>query len=385
MRGWMRAMIVLVVGTLPAPGLAAPDKKLEDALSVARKTEVVFEDLARRVEPAVVSVTRFVKDEAWWNAARQGKPLSGGWQTISHDDLLYTGMRPTGGGSGFLISKDGFILTLRRVVIEPGTDRVADTIDVQVGIVHYRAAVVGMEPTIDLAILKITPAGPVPFLKLGDSGKARVGHWAIAFGDPAGNEKTMVPGVVSYEPSRECYQDELSATYLQTSMRVSDGALGGPVVNLDGEVIGITTRRGDSLKPESLVGAAGSGYALPINLATAIYRSLLARTSHESPWLGISVRLLTDDLRKQAGAPPGAVGIYIDNVFDPSPATLAGIKVGDILGIMDGNQIANVYDFQRKLYELGVGAQVRLNLIRGRRLVQVTAEITARPREATTR
>jgi S1-C subfamily serine protease len=95
--------------------------------------------------------------------------------------------------------------------------------------------------------------------------------------------------------------------------------------------------------------------------------------------------MLTDQLRKQAGVPAGAVGIYIDNVFDPSPATRAGIQVGDILGLMDGQQIANVYDFQRKLYELGVGSSVKLNLLRGRRVLWIDAEITARPREATTR
>ena len=79
------------------------------------------------------------------------------------------------------------------------------------------------------------------------------------------------------------------------------------------------------------------------------------------------------------------MGIYIDNVFDPSPATLSGIKVGDVLTSMDGQQIANVYDFQRKLYERGVGNTVKLNLLRGKKRLEVAAEITARPSEATTR
>jgi len=333
----------------------------------------------------VVTITRYVNDEAWWKAANEGKSLSGGWQNFSFDDLAYSGKRPTGGGSGFLITDEGYILTLRRVVVEPATGEPADTLDVQVGTERYGATVAGMEPALDLAILKIVPRVPtMPFLKLGDSGKARVGNWVVAFGDPSGNEKTMVPGIVSYEPSRQCYQDELSATYLQTSMRVGDGALGGPVVNLKGEVVGITTRRSDSARPESLVGEASCGYVLPINLATAIYHSLILRSDYTSPWLGISVLVLTDDQRKQTGV-ANATGIYIDNVFDPSPATQAGIKVGDILTLMDKQPIADVYGFQSKLYELGVGTTVKLGLLRGKRRMEVTTVIAARPVEATTR
>ena len=158
MRGLIRATQALLFAALMAPAQALADKSLDDALGVARKTELVFEDLAHRVSPAVVSITRFVNDEAWWNAARDGKASSGGWQqNFSGDDLRYVGKRPTGGGSGFLISNDGFIFTLRRVVVEPSTGRPADTLDVQVGNEHYGATVAGMEPTIDLAILKIIP------------------------------------------------------------------------------------------------------------------------------------------------------------------------------------------------------------------------------------
>ncbi len=381
---WIRATQALLLVALMAPAPARADRKLDDAIASMRKTELVFGDLAKRVMPAVVTITRFVDDQPWWKAANEGKTLTGGWQTFSWDDLLYEGKRPTGGGSGFLISDDGYILTLRRVVVELTTGEPPDTIDVQMGNDRYGATVVGMEPSIDLAILKIVPRDPTPFLKLGDSGKTHAGHYVVAFGDPAGNEKVMVPGIVSYEASRQCYQDELSATYLQTSMRVSDAALGGPLVNLSGEVIGINTRRSDSAKPESTGVEAGSGYVLPINLATAIYNSLIQRTDQRSPWLGISVRTLSDDLRKETGV-GNAVGIYIDNVFVPSPATQVGIQMGDVLTFMDKQPITDVYEFQRKLYELGVGTSVKLTLLRAKKRIELTAEIAPRPAEATTR
>jgi S1-C subfamily serine protease len=200
---------------------------VDDAFAVAQKTERVWEDLARRVRPAVVNIRRFVRDEAWWNAAHKGAGTSG-WRVIPADDLLHPGLRPAGGASGFMVSDSGHVLTLRRVVVDPATQRAADLIDVELDSEHYVATVLSLEPTLDLAILRIQPKKPAPFLKLGESQKVRAGQWAIAFGDPDGAERTMVPGIIAYEPSRECYQDEMSATYLQTSMRVNDGSLGGP-------------------------------------------------------------------------------------------------------------------------------------------------------------
>jgi serine protease Do len=176
----------------------------------------------------------------------------------------------------------------------------------------------------------------------------------------------------------------MNATMMQTSAPVGDGALGGPVVNLRGEVIGISTRRAESQRPASLEPAPGSGYALPINLATAIYESLIARGSTESPWLGISVLPVADKDRAKPGMPRVA-GIAIDNVFDPSPAAEAGIRVGDVLTSLGGQTITTVYDFQRLLYAAGVGKRVTLGIVRDGKTLEVTTTIAKRPPDATTR
>ena len=394
---WIAVLALLgAVPALAAPAAAAPAPArpaastgakaaggagLSDALAVMQKTERLMESLARRVTPAVVNIRRFVKDEAWWDRVKHSEPGSPGWQVVSVADQLHPEHRPLPGASGFLVSADGYIMTLRRVVVDPQTSEPAPFVDVEVESKYYTAQVVSLEPTLDLAILKITAPDPLPFLKFGDSSKAVPGHWAIAFGDPDGHERTLIPGFVAVSPARECYQDDMTATYMQTSVSVPDGALGGPIVDLRGEVIGLNARLavsgGDKLAPPER-----SGLAVPSNIVSAIYQALLISQSKESPWIGISVLAPNDTLRKKLGGP--IRGIVIDNVFDPSPASRAGIRINDVLSSMDGRPITSVYDFQRVLYDRGAGSRVRLGLVRAQKPVDLQVTIERRPPEATT-
>ena len=386
----MRTTVVTLVAILAAapaqaataPAKAAPAKPAParaaagapEALAVMQRVEVVLEGLATRVTPSVVNVRRFVLDQAWWAEQLEAR-RAGGWRVVVRRDLAHPEHRPLRGASGFILSADGYILTLRRAVVDPQTGEAAPFVEVDIQTQPYPAKVVSLEPTLDLAILKIDSPDPLPFLRFGDSGKSRPGHWAITFGDPDGPERTLIPGFVANSPARECYQDDMTATYMQTSQVAPDGALGGPIVNLRGEVIGVSARVGasgaDSLSPR------GSNFAMPSNIAGAIFQAMLMRESKESPWLGISVLALNDTLRRKLGAT--ITGIYIDNVFDPSPASRLGILVGDVLRAMDDRPIANVHDFQRILYELGAGSRVRLGVVRAGKRMELQATIERRP------
>jgi serine protease Do len=379
-RSWIA--IILMCMSTPAP--AAPPPEVPDALPVMQRLERVLEELNKQVRPAVVNVRRFEKDEAWWARVQRSAASDSGWRVVPDTDKLYPNHRPARGASGFLISADGYVLTVRRAVVDPRTNQPAEIVSVELGLQHYRAEVASLEPTLDIAILKLKSEAPLPFLRFGDSSKSRPGHWAVAFGDPDGAVRTLLPGFVAVSPSRECYQDDLSATYLQLSMTIPDGALGGPLVNLSGEVIGVNARLGTSTPMDPTAPAAGSGFALPSNITNGIYQAMLMRESMESPWLGISVLALDDALRKQLGG-DRLEGIYIDNVFEPSPASAAGIRVGDVLRSMDDAPITNVYEFQRLLYYHGAGSRVRLGLTRARRSLEVTAKIERRPAGALTR
>ena len=372
-----------LLAVAPSTASSAP-APIADASATLETTQQAFAALAQRVRPAIVNVRRFTKDEAWWKACDAERRKGTGWAVVPANDMLYEGYRPSRGASGFVVAADGYVVTLHRAVVDPKTNEAAPIVSVEVGLDHLQAQVVALEPTLDLAILKLDSEVPFPFLRFGDSTKSPVGHWAIAFGDPDGSEQTFVPGFVAVQPSRECYQDDLSATYMQTSVAVADAALGGPVVNLSGEVIGVSARRGGPTIADPTAPLPGGGYALPSNIANAIYQSLLIRENKESPWLGISVLTLTDAVRaKQGDGKPG--GILIDNVFDPSPATVAGIRVGDILRSMEGVPIRNVHDFQRLLYLYGPGTPVRLGLVRDKKPLELKVTIARRPVEATTR
>jgi serine protease Do len=373
--------LLLVVPIAGAQGGKAPPTPPPTADPFG--AEKVFVEIADRVDPGVVSIRRFVRDDAWFASAR-GEKQDAGWRQVDEEDLLYPGFRPAGGGTGFLIDALGHILTLNRVVIDPETGKGADLIDVEIEGNHHPAEIVGQEPTIDLAILQAQVEKKLPHLTLGNSGTVRTGQWVLAFGNPPGPERTLQFGLVAYEPSRDCYQDQLSATYLQTSAQVPPASLGGPLVNLKGEVIGINTRRSDSAMSDSTLAASGSGYALPINLATAIYQSILFQRSKRSPWLGFSVLLLTPEKRKELGD-MRLYGILIDNVFDPSPATAAGVQVGDVLQTMNRQRILTVYDFQRWTYSFGIGAPVELGIVRKGQPMTLKTVIAERPADATTR
>jgi S1-C subfamily serine protease len=287
-------------------------------------------------------------------------------------------------GSGFLVTGDGDILTSRGVVSPSGSPAKDQIVDVELtGNVHCRARVVGIEPTIDLAVLRIVAPIPVRPVAIGDSDRVRVGYWAIAVGDPPGPSKTFAPGTIAARPERECYQEHRTSTLLQSSVTIDAEGLGGPLVNLRGEVIGLTIP-----DPGSLAEVAAEGNrpvsALPINLAMTIYRALKVAESERSPWIGISVLDLNVRLRNRIPSAP-LTGIYIDDVFAPSPASRAGVQVGDVLTKMDDHTIFAVPDFQTWLYLLGIDAAVTLELHRDGKTLRKVVTIQQRPPSAATR
>jgi serine protease Do len=246
-------------------------------------------------------------------------------------------------------------------------------------------AIVGNEPMLDLAVLKLASAPPkdLPPLEIGDSDRVQAGHWLIALGDPPGPDRTFVVGVAALSPQRQCYQATLSATRLQTSLQIPPGGVGGPVVDILGHVIGMGVGQAPSVE------GGPSGGVLPITLVMNLFEALKTAKSHQSPWLGTSV-LELQTLRKQVAAgkhtavtmPP--TGVYIDDVFDPSPASRAGVRPGDFLTALGGHPILSVGDFQTWLYATGIGQVTDLTLVRDGKPLGLQVKIEVRPASATT-
>jgi serine protease Do len=351
----------------------APDPALEAAL----RLQEAFGEVAERVLPSVVGLTVYGPRSA--SAAPPPQPA---WRESDVD--LYPGMEPRRSASGFFVSADGYILSVEHPFVDPKTGEAEKLIDAELADgLHLRARVVGREPTLDLAVLKIDVPGNFAPVTIGDADKIRVGNWAIAVGDPEGAAKTFAIGAVSGKPERQCYQDQMTRTLLQAALTVSPEAYGGPLVDIRGAVIGILQPRKSATPGVPSSSERGIEYALPINLAMTIYEPMVARATKRSPWLGISVLELSFRLRKQIEKPP-LTGIYIDNVFEPSPASRAGIQVGDVLTEMGGHKILTVADFQQWLYLFGIGETVSLELSRGGRLLHPKVVIEERPSTATT-
>jgi S1-C subfamily serine protease/mono/diheme cytochrome c family protein len=383
-------------GQLPVPA-QGPD------LQLARSLQDAFAGVAERVVPSVVGVAGLIRQTDGAAPAPDG---GGSWRGGA-EERLYQGFRPARQGSGFLVSDDGYILTAQHLLSDDAGKPV-DAVDIELHDGrHEIARIVGTEPTINLGILKLEQLpGRTPLelqaARIGTSGSVRVGHWAIALGNPPGPGTTFAVGTLSSRPERQCYQEELTATLMQASLAIPVGAHGGPLANIEGEVVGLMVPGPGAEFPELVQATRSVEFALPIDLAMAIYEPLKLRESRKSPWLGFSVLelgavRLREPESNAVGEPParGAVsrrrlssgrrsqlprlGVYIDDVFEPSPAAAAGVRIGDVLLSIDGHALVSVVEFQRRLYLSGIGRTIELELYRDGQTLEKRVTVAVRP------
>ena len=344
-----------------------------------------FADVAARVMPAVVSIrsTEIV-------AGRQNRqfgidpfefffpdPQNPNRRRNPHQapDEEDDERRQESGGSGFIISPEGFILTNNHVI--------EDASRVQV---HYgsdengnggrtvTAKIVGRDPATDTALLKIDIDQQLPYIRLGDSDRIRKGDWAIAIGHPFQFENTLTVGVVSAKGralglSRETQSFE---NFIQTDAAINFGNSGGPLLNINGEVIGINTAiRG---------GATGIGFATPINVAKILLPQL-KQGKVVRGYLGMTISDVNEEIR-EAFELPEARGALVQAVEDGKPASRAGIRQGDVIVQVDDKQIRNNRELIDYISYLPVGTEVKITLLRNNRQQTVTAKTAQRPSES---
>jgi len=376
-----------------APAAAqAPESPPSPAHEAAAAVQAAFEEVASKALASVVTLRAYVREPE--NGAAPEPAGTSGWiESAVNDD--YPGFTLRASGSGFFVSEDGDILTCAHQ-LQKHDGSLVDLVDVETQDQrHFISEVVGVEPTVNLAIvrLRLFPEGYPPkfeVARLGDSGALKPGRWAIAVGDPAGPEKFVGVGVFSSGASRDCYQELRSAFYLQLSMTAHPEAYGGPVLDLDGNVLGILAPRDP--QPGPVTGGAHYGieFAMPSNIVVGLYHTIKQKGSFKSPWLGFSV-MARSELIKERGHEafealnPPRFGIFIEDVFEPSPARAADIQPGDFLVSFGGVPIHAPIDFQRQLYLTGIGREAQLEIFHAgeTRLLSLTVE--ERPAEAVPR
>jgi Do/DeqQ family serine protease len=278
-----------------------------------------------------------------------------------------------GTGSGFIISEDGKILTNAHVV--DGATEV--TVNLKDGRI-LEGKVLGKDPLTDLAVIKIE-ADHLPTVTLGDSDRLSIGEWAIAIGNPLGLDNTVTTGIIS-ATSRSSSQigvPDKRIDFLQTDAAINPGNSGGPLLNAQGQVIGINTA--------IIQNAQGLGFAIPINKAEAIATKLIAEGKVEHPFLGISMVSLNaqvkEELAKNKGLPirEEEEGVLIVKVAPNSPASKAGVKSGDLLKSINGKPMNDSSAVQKAVEETPVGNILTLQLNRNQETLKLDVKVGVLP------
>jgi serine protease Do len=280
-------------------------------------------------------------------------------------------------GSGFVIDKDGYILTNRHVI--EGADKVQVTFP---GGKSYDAKIVGRDSRTDVGLLKIEAGGPLTVLPLGDSDKTEVGEWVMAVGNPFGlGGNSVTVGVVSFMGRDVRLEDPRRGTsveMIQTDAAINPGNSGGPLFNTRGEVIGINTM----IMTGGSQASAGVGFSVPINVAKEILPQLRDKGKVVRGWMGVNIQAVGEDLAGTYGLTE-AKGAYVSAVTPASPAEKAGLLPEDVILTADGRAIQDNSDLSRYISSKAPGTTVKLEVLRGKERKAVPVTLGTFPDETT--
>ena len=326
---------------------------LVPGLAVARPAPESFSGLAKRLLPTVVNISTSQTLKAPPQTALPklppGSPL---------EDLFKNFMGPRGGqprhvtslGSGFIIDPSGFIVTNNHVIPSDSiTVTLADGVTMP-------ARVVGRDPKTDLALLKVNPRKPLPAAKFGNSDTAEVGDWVIAIGDPFGIGSTVTAGIVSAR-NRNINSGDYD-DFIQTDAPINRGNSGGPLFDMDGNVIGINSA---IFSPSG--GSVGIGFSIPSNLARQIVGQLRQFGTARRGWIGVRIQQVTPEIAEGLGL-ANAKGALVTNVTAGGPAARAGLRNGDLITGFDGKPVGDDRALPRIVADTPVGKTVSLDLLR---------------------
>ena len=331
-----------------------------------------FADMVAKLQPAVVNISTTQRVQVQTNpfAGTPFGDLFGGQQ----------GGRPVTRqaqslGSGFIISADGYIVTNSHVISAGQRGAVVESIKVMLADRReYTAKLIGRDVATDLAVLKIEGGSNLPFVKMGDSNSARVGDWVVAIGNPYGLGGSVTAGIISAQ-NRATGQGGPLDRFIQTDASINSGNSGGPLFDLNGNVIGINSQ---ILSPTG--GNVGIGLAIPMTEAKPIIETLMKGSSVERGYLGVGIQPLTDDLAKSFGVPKGK-GELISRVEPGEAAAKAGIKQGDVIVKIDGKDVTPDQTLSYIAANVRPGTRVAVELIRDGKPMTVQVTVGKRPPE----
>lgn len=368
---WIAATFVMAtslgfVSRLSAVPVDDDDRRPDpQALARADELSAAFEYAAERVQKSVVSINATIRVRNI--DGRGGNPLEGTpfEQFFGFRQFDMRDMPREGSGSGFIVDKDGHVVTNAHVV--RGAEKVTVTLSDQR---QFAAEVLASDDKTDLAVIKIDAEDLVP-VQFASSSELRLGQWVIAAGNPYGLSSSITAGIISAKGRRNldlaAYED-----YIQTDAAINPGNSGGPLVDLTGRVIGINTaiftRTGGSM---------GIGFAIPADLAKPIIDDLIADREVSRGWLGVAIQDMSPQLRKSYDFQGN--GVLVGEVTPDGPAEDAGLRAEDILTKIDGKPVKDTVDLRNAVAAIRPGTTIEVELTRDGESHTVTVELGKQP------
>ncbi|UYV37762.1 Do family serine endopeptidase [Rhodobacteraceae bacterium D3-12] len=336
---WLSALAVMFV--------------LVQAMQASARPES-FADLADKISPAVVNITTstvVARGTGPGPIVPEGSPFEDFFREFQ-DRNRQEGERPRRSsalGSGFVISEDGFIVTNNHV-IESADEIVIEFFSGK----ELKAKVIGTDPNTDIALLKVEAEEPLPFVSFGDSDTARVGDWVMAMGNPLGQGFSVSAGIVSQRGRAlsGAYDD-----YIQTDAAINRGNSGGPLFNMDGDVIGVNTA---ILSPNG--GSIGIGFSMASNVVSKVVKQLKEFGETRRGWLGVRIQDVTDDVAEAIGLEKTAGALVTD--VPKGPSMEGGMKSGDVILSFDGVNVDDTRSLVKQVGNSEVGKTVRVVVFR---------------------
>jgi len=348
------AAVLAMTGVIWGYGMETRSDAKEPEAADAKYQMVLpnFSALAKQVQPGVVNIRTVKTTKEGGPVFRHffGNPF--GNRDPNRDPFGEGGpgreFKQRSLGSGFVIDKEGFIVTNNHVVEN------ADQIKVRLADEReFDAKIIGRDPKTDLALIQIEGAKELSPLKMGDSEKLEVGSWVLAVGSPFGLEQTVTAGIVSAKGrfiGAGPYDD-----FIQTDASINPGNSGGPLLNMNGEVIGINTA--------IVAQGQGIGFAIPVNLAQNIIAQLKERGSVTRGWMGVGIQDLTPELAQYYGL-KDQKGVLVTQVFPGDPADKAGIQAKDVIVAVDGKPVGTGRELSSAVAAMAVGREVPVKILR---------------------
>ena len=322
----------------------------------ARPAPDSFADLAEKLMPSVVNISTTQTIKTTNNPFPFQFPPGSPFEEMFKDFNQPTERKASSLGSGFIVDKEGTVITNNHVINN------AEDIVVRVGEKEYKAKIVGADPYMDIAVLKIDSNDTFTPVKFGDSDKARVGDWVMAIGNPFGLGGTVTAGIISAR-NRDInltrYDD-----FIQTDASINQGNSGGPLFNMDGDVVGINT----AIIAPNQSGSIGIGFAIPSNAASSVIDQLVKFGETKRGWLGVRIQEVTKEIADVEKL-KNTEGALVASVGEKSPAEKAGLQPGDIILKFDGQKIDTMRTLPKLVSRTEVGKTVELEIWRDKKLI----------------